>query len=196
MHRHTQTHILDSLTFSNNNTGVVLTFLHLPIHTQTHTDTHTLQLLLPRPWENTRPRCRHSAHRLQWKKCSPLTSLVGILAAVITISFSAVWIALADGQCKESRHYTISWEGPGGELLIYPTDVPTPCVTGLRFKSTEKVYQAGREWRIGRLINICFAERNLLACLFNCWIHFVSDSQSVSGTYFGHYFSVNRRTLS
>lgn len=96
------------------------------------------------------------------------TSLFQILAAPIPISFTAATIALADGQhraarpqCKESRHYPISWESPGGYMLLTYRHASTQCgwSTGLRFKGTWWIYQAGHERHMERHVNICSVER-------------------------------------
>ena len=125
--------------------------LHLPM--QTHT--HTLQLLLhvsalraPGPSAQT-----FSTSPLM-ENCSPFTSLFHILAAALSISFTAVTIALTDGpstalHSHNARNPDITQypEGPRGYMLLIYRHASTPCdwSTGLRFKGPGEICQAGHE---------------------------------------------------
>lgn len=133
-----------------------------------HTHTHTLQLLLH--VSALSPSVQAFSTSPLMENCSPFTSLFHILAAALPISFTAATIALAGGQhhaarpqCKESRHYPISWEGPGGCMLLIYRRANTPCdwSTGLQFKGTGDIYQSGREWRIERRVSICSVELDI-----------------------------------
>lgn len=108
--------------------------LHLPM--QTHT--HTLQLLLhvsalraPGPSAQT-----FSTSPLM-ENCSPFTSLFHILAAALSISFTAVTIALTDGpstalHSHNARNPDITQypERVRGDTCCSFTDTPVHRVTG------------------------------------------------------------------
>lgn len=170
---------LDLFTSSQTPTHTVSRWTSLPF---THTlklftlsihlpgQTHTLQLLLHvSALRKLSPFVETFSTSPLTENCRPFTSLFHILAAAVPMSFTAVTIALADGQrcaarpqCKESRHYPISWEGPGGYMLLIYRRANTPCdwPTGLCFKGRGEIYQARLEWHIERRVNICSVERS------------------------------------
>lgn len=162
---HTYTGRAGLLPLSYKNTRVVHT---LSSFACSDTHTHTLQLLLH--VSALSPSVQAFSTSPLMENCSPFTSLFHILAAALPISFTATTIALAGGQhraarpqCKESRHYPISWEGPGGCMLLIYRRANTPCdwSTGLQFKGTGDIYQSGREWRIERRVSICSVELDI-----------------------------------